>query len=86
MTNDLKGELSGVFQTTCLMLSYATHEFLAIELHDAMAGTGCDEASMTEILMSRTNQEMADTRDFYAIRMYRYTRIDMSSSCFRVSI
>ena len=69
LVKDLKGELSGVFQTTCVMLSYATHEFLAIELHDAMAGIGCDQASMTEILMSRSNQEMENTRDFYATSM-----------------
>ena len=66
LAKDLKGELSGSILTTCEMLTYATGEFLAVQMHEAMAGIGCDEAAMTEILMSRTNQEIEDTRNFYS--------------------
>ena len=63
----MKSELSGAFLSLMIMLTYATHEFLAIELHDTMAGAGTDEESLTEMLMSRSNQELADTRNFYLI-------------------
>ena len=67
LVDDLKSELSGSFLTLMIMLTYATNEFLAIELHDTMAGAGTDEESLTEILMSRTNQELAETRNFYVV-------------------
>ena len=69
LVDDLKSELSGAFRTLMIMLTYATHEFLAIELHDTMAGAGTDEESLTEILMSRSNEELAETRNFYLICM-----------------
>jgi hypothetical protein len=47
-------------------LIYSTGEFLAIELQETMAGlVGIDDASLIEILMSRSNQELAFARDFY---------------------
>ena len=58
--------LLGSFQTTCMKLTYSTGEFLAIELQETMAGlVGIDDASLIEILMSRSNQELAAARDFY---------------------
>ena len=49
-----------------MKLTYSTGEFLAIELQETMAGlVGIDDASLIEILMSRSNQELAAARDFY---------------------
>lgn len=44
------------------MLTHDTAKFLSIELHETMARSGTDEVSLTEIVMSRTNQELADVR------------------------
>lgn len=47
------------------MLTHNTIKFLSIELHETMARPGTDEASLTEILMSRSNQELKDIEYFF---------------------
>nr|CAH0104947.1 unnamed protein product [Daphnia galeata] len=65
LENDLKFELGGSFQTLSIMLTHSMAKFLSIELHETMSGLGTDERALTEIVMSRTNQELADVRSFY---------------------
>ena len=40
-------------------------KFLSIELHETMALPGTDEASLTEVMISRSNQELAEIRNFF---------------------
>lgn len=49
------------------MLTAPTNEFLARELQYSMTANnkGPDTKAITEMLMSRSNQELADTREFY---------------------
>ncbi|EFX76230.1 hypothetical protein DAPPUDRAFT_231205 [Daphnia pulex] len=41
-------------------------KFLSIELHETMARPGTEEDSLTEILMSRTNQELSEIDTFFS--------------------
>ncbi len=52
------------------MLTHGMIKFLSIELHETMALFGTDEASLTEIIMSRSNQELADIRDYFVACKY----------------
>ena len=48
------------------MLTYPTHEFIARELEYSLTSNkGPDTKALTELLMSRSNQELADARAFY---------------------
>nr|CAH0112028.1 unnamed protein product [Daphnia galeata] len=65
LENDLKFDLAGSFQTLSIMLTHSMTKFLSIELHETMSGLGTAQRALTEIVMSRTNQELADVRSFY---------------------
>jgi annexin A7/11 len=65
LENDLKSDLTGTFQTLSIMLIHSMAKFLSLELYETMSRSGTDETSLTEIVMSRTNQELADVRSFY---------------------
>jgi annexin A7/11 len=41
-------------------LCFSTADFLAREMHEAMAGLGTNDNTLIEILCSRTNQEMRE--------------------------
>lgn len=48
------------------MLTAPTNEFLARELQYSLAASKSpDTKALTELLMSRSNQELEDARDFY---------------------
>lgn len=47
------------------MLTYNTSTFLSIEFHEAISGFGSNEPTMKEIIISRTNQELADMQLAY---------------------
>ena len=64
--NDFKSYLTGQFQELSVMLTYPTHEFIARELEYSLTSNkGPDTKALTELLMSRSNQELADARAFY---------------------
>lgn len=65
LINDLESDLNGSFQTLAVMLTHGMAKFLSIELHETMSRSGTDEPSLTEIVMSRTNQELAEVRNFF---------------------
>ena len=47
------------------MLTHGMIKLLSIELHETMVRPGTDEPSLTEIIMSRSNQELGDIETFY---------------------
>lgn len=65
LINDLESDLNGSFETLAVMLTHGMAKFLSIELHETMSRSGTDETSLTEIVMSRTNQELAEVNSFY---------------------
>lgn len=62
---DLTGELSGPFKDLTVSLTYPMNRFLAIDLHDSLGQTLGDDASVTEVLLSRTNAELESIKNDY---------------------
>ena len=46
----MKSELGGKFEKLVLALMETPYEYLARELHDAMAGLGTNESVLTEVI------------------------------------
>ncbi|XP_046642532.1 annexin B11-like [Daphnia pulicaria] len=65
LAKDLQSELTGSFQTLSIMLTHGMIKFLSIELHETMARPGTDEPSLTEVIMSRSNQELDEIETFF---------------------
>ena len=61
----LKSEISGDFQHAIISLMQTPSEFDANELRWAMKGLGTDEATLIEILTTRSNAEIADIKTVY---------------------
>ncbi|XP_053609556.1 annexin B10 isoform X5 [Plodia interpunctella] len=66
---DLKSELGGHFEDVIVALMRPAEEYLCKELHHCMEGLGTDEATLVEILCTRTKPEIAAIVDAYE-RMY----------------
>ena len=64
----MKSELSGDFERVLLSLMKPLANYLAEELHGAMAGIGTKEKVLVEILCTRTNAEMHQIADAYEKR------------------
>lgn len=60
-----------------ILKSYPVGDFLASQLNEAMAGIDADEDTLTEILISRNNEELAATRDAYLRRKFEFPAIDL---------
>nr|XP_054773690.1 annexin-B12-like [Lytechinus pictus] len=58
LEKNLKGELKGKLETIVLNLFYLPAEFDAHMLRKAMKGLGTDEATLVEVLCTRTNDEI----------------------------
>ncbi|EFX68427.1 hypothetical protein DAPPUDRAFT_114538 [Daphnia pulex] len=65
LAKDLQSELTGSFLTLSIMLTHGMIKFLSIELHETMARPGTDEPSLTEVIMSRSNQELDEIETFF---------------------
>ncbi|KAK7068854.1 hypothetical protein SK128_000747 [Halocaridina rubra] len=70
LVKDLKKELSGHFEDLVLALLTPLDEFLAQELHDAMARMGTNEGDLIEILCTRDNTSLHAIRQAY-LRLYK---------------
>jgi len=58
LIKDLKSELGGKFEKLVLALMETPYDYLALELHGAMAGMGTDEDVLTEVLCTRSNSDI----------------------------
>ncbi len=67
---ELKGELSGAFERVILALITPLHDYLAEELHDAVAGLGTNERRLVEILCTASNSELQSIKTAYT-RLYK---------------
>ena len=71
LIKDLKSELSGKFEDLIVAMMTPSWEFLAKEVHDAIAGIGTDEDTITEVICTATNAEMHALKATYQQGMSR---------------
>ncbi|XP_033171794.1 annexin B10 isoform X2 [Drosophila mauritiana] len=71
LVDDLKDELGGKFEDVIVGLMMPPVEYLCKQLHAAMAGIGTEEATLVEILCTKTNEEMAQIVAVYEERYQR---------------
>ncbi|MEE6460309.1 hypothetical protein FKM82_000917 [Ascaphus truei] len=65
LQDDLKGDLSGNFAHIMVSLTRPPAVFDAKQLKQSMAGSGTTEATLIEILASRTSKQMKEVGDAY---------------------
>lgn len=65
LVDDIKGDLSGLFEKLCLYLLMPSRMFDAYCLRQAMEGLGTDEGRLIEILCSKTNGEIQSIKEEY---------------------
>ncbi|KAH8421409.1 hypothetical protein KR009_006330, partial [Drosophila setifemur] len=71
LVEDLKSELGGKFEDVIVGLTMPPVEYLCKQLHSAMAGMGTEEATLVEILCTKSNEEMAQIVAAYEERYQR---------------
>ncbi|KRK07055.1 annexin B10 isoform X1 [Drosophila yakuba] len=71
LVDDLKDELGGKFEDVIVGLMMPPVEYLCKQLHASMAGIGTEEATLVEILCTKTNEEMAQIVAVYEERYQR---------------
>jgi len=77
LVSNLKSELSGKFEDLVLALMKPHFEFLAKEVHDAIAGIGTDEETIVEVICSATNQEIHAIKSAYQHMYHRSLEDDL---------
>ncbi|XP_034230490.1 annexin B11-like isoform X2 [Thrips palmi] len=65
LISNLKSELSGKFEDLVIALMKPHYEFMAKEIHDALAGIGTDEETVIEVVCSATNGEIHAIKSVY---------------------
>ncbi|XP_041032383.1 annexin A5-like [Carcharodon carcharias] len=65
LTEDLKSELSGKFESLIVALLLSAAQYDAKELHDALKGAGTSEDVLIEILASRNNAQIQQIVEAY---------------------
>jgi annexin A7/11 len=79
LIDDLKSETGGQLENSLLALMRTPAEFDAWSLHQAMIGTGTDEADISEILASRSNAQIAAIKESYEKQFKRDLEKDIIS-------
>ncbi|XP_030835585.1 annexin-B12 isoform X2 [Strongylocentrotus purpuratus] len=79
LEKNLKGELKGKLETIVLNLLYLPAEFDAHMLRKAMKGLGTDEATLVEVLCTRTNDEVQAIKVAYKKEFSRDLEKDVIS-------
>ncbi|KAM6971932.1 annexin A5b [Aplochiton taeniatus] len=67
LVSDLKGELTGKFETLIVALMTPIVSYDVNQLHHAMKGAGTTEKVLVEILASRTTQQVKDINAAYKL-------------------
>lgn len=65
LISELNSELSGGLKKLCAGLCMSPADFDAMNLNKAIKGLGTDEQVLTEIICTRTNQELKDIKAAY---------------------
>lgn len=63
----LKSELSANFENVIVAMMLTPAQYDAHEARRAMAGAGTDEATLVELLVTRSNAEIAALKDAYKL-------------------
>ena len=74
---DLKSELHGKLEDAFVALFTDPIEFDADSLRDAMKGMGTNEDTLIEIIASRSNQQLAQIKNFYQQKYKRDLETDV---------
>jgi len=83
LIHDLDGDLSGDFDDLCDSLTYLVTDYFAVELKrilDKLVESDAD--SVQEVLISRSNTDIANINTAYANRYQRSLRSDIESKYF----
>lgn len=73
LISNLKSELGGKFEDLILAMMKPHYEFMAKEVHDALAGIGTDEETVIEVICSATNGEIHAIKSTYQHSVYNHT-------------
>ena len=65
LISELKSELSGGLKKLCVGLCMSPADFDAMNLNKAIKGLGTDEQVLTEIICTRSNQQLNDIKAAY---------------------
>eukprot|EP00730_Choanoeca_flexa_P005843 TRINITY_DN12031_c0_g1_i7.p1 TRINITY_DN12031_c0_g1~~TRINITY_DN12031_c0_g1_i7.p1 ORF type:complete len:314 (+),score=113.41 TRINITY_DN12031_c0_g1_i7:86-1027(+) len=79
LEDDLKSELGGNFEDAVLALLRTPAEYDAWTLREAMSGAGTDESDISEVLASRTNEQIEAIKEVYAKEYKRDLEEDLKS-------
>lgn len=77
LVDDLKSELTGKFEDLVVAMMKPHFEFMAKEVHDAIAGIGTDEETVVEVICSATNQEIYSIKAAYQHMYHRSLEEDL---------
>lgn len=65
LIDDIRSDTSGNFQKLLVALLTPISEFLARELHNAIAGLGTDEEVLIEMLCPSSNRQIQSMKEAY---------------------
>lgn len=77
LVSNLKSELSGKFEDLIVAMMRPYYEFLAKEVHDALAGIGTDEETVIEVICSATNAQIHALKSVYQHLYHRSLEQDL---------
>lgn len=79
LTKELKSELSGHFKDVVVGLCMSLPEFDATQLNKAIKGLGTNEKVLTEIICSRSNEQLKDIKVIYQRLFKNNLEVDIAN-------